>query len=313
MGGTDPTLGSSWRGPNRMCRAPRVLLACLLGGAAIVQASASNRAAQPAFQSAQKVTPKAAGANAPTIPNDFEIQAEQRLLVLANQSRRQAGAPPLILDAGLTQAARIHARAMLQARQISHQFDGEASLQQRLAAATKLQLDQEGENVALDYSAEGGHQHLMLSPPHRANLLNPNFNVVGMGVVRSGDQLYIVQDFGHALPNYSVADVKNQVAAAVNQMRRQASQPELQRRDLPAADDAACSMAKADKVATAPVHNLAQRFTVISYTSLHSEMLPSGAAHAIGSQNMTGFSVGACYGKTNTYPTGVYWVVLALE
>ena len=61
------------------------------------------------------------------------------------------------------------------------------------------------------------------------------------------------------------------------------------------------------------MHNLAQRFTVISYTSLHPETLPSGAAHAIASHNMTGFSVGACYGKTDTYPTGVYWVVLALE
>ncbi len=57
----------------------------------------------------------------------------------------------------------------------------------------------------------------MLSPPHRANLLNPAYNVVGLGVVRSGDRLYIVQDFGHALPNYSAAEVKDRIAATVAQ------------------------------------------------------------------------------------------------
>jgi hypothetical protein len=182
-----------------------------------------------------------------------------------------------------------------------------------LAATTQLQLEQEAENVALDYDAERGHQHLMLSPPHRANLLNPSYNVVGLGVVRSGDRLYIVQDFGHALPNYSAAEVKERIAAAVNQRRHQARQHELPRRDLPVADDAACSMAQADKLGTSSVRKLAQRFTVLTYTSLHPETLPTGTSHAIASRNLHSFSIGACYGRTDTYPTGVYWVVLSLE
>jgi uncharacterized protein YkwD len=124
---------------------------------------------------------------------DYEPEAEQQLLTLANQSRQQAGAPPLTMDAGLSEAARIHARLMRKNGQLSHQFEGEAGLRDRLAATTKLQLDQEGENVAFDYDAAHGHGHFMSSPPHRANLLNPDFNVVGMGVVRGGDHLYIVQ------------------------------------------------------------------------------------------------------------------------
>jgi len=265
-------------------------------------------------QSTQRATLKPAAATSPNIPfNDSELQAEQQLLALANQSRHQAGAPPLALDSGLSQAARTHAQAMLEAGQLSHQFDGEPSLPKRLAATTNLQLDQEGENVALDYSAEGGHQHLMLSPPHRANLLNPAYNVVGLGVVRSGDRLFIVQDFGHTLPNYSSAEVKDRVAATVNQTRHVASQPELQRRDLLVADDAACSMAQSDKLGTSPVRKLAERFTVLTYTSLHPETLPSGTAHAIASRTLRSFSIGACYARTETYPTGVYWVVLSLE
>jgi uncharacterized protein YkwD len=265
-------------------------------------------------QNTQRPTMKTAAATPADIPFlNAEPQAEEQLLYLANQARQQAGAPPLTLDPGLTHAARTHAQAMVDARQLSHQFDGELSLPQRLAATTDLQLDQEGENVALDYDPERGHEHLMLSPPHRANLLNPTYNVVGLGVVRNGNRLYIVQDFGHALPSYTVTELKDRIAVAVNQIRRQANQPELQRRDLLIADSVACSMAEADKVATAPARKLAERFTVLTYTSLHPETLPSGAAHAIASRTLHTFSVGACYARTETYPNGVYWVVLSLE
>ena len=235
------------------------------------------------------------------------------LLALANQARAKAGAPRLTLDPGLSQAARAHAEAMFTARQLSHQFDGEPSLPQRLAAATSTQLDQEGENVALDFDAADGHKHLMLSPPHRANLLNAAYNVIGLGVIRSGDRLYIVQDFGHALTDYSAAQVKERIAATVAQARHQAKQPTLARRDLSTADDAACSMAHADKLGTSPIQQLAQRYTVLTYTSLHPETLPANASSVLTSHNLRSFSVGACYGRTDTYPTGVYWIVLSLD
>jgi uncharacterized protein YkwD len=253
-------------------------------------------------------------ATAADIPfSDYDSEAEQVLLQLANQARRQAGAPQLTLDAGLTQAARAHANAMFAARQLSHQFDGEPSLPQRLAGATRTQLDQEAENVALDFDPEHGHQHLMQSPPHRANLLNPTYNVVGLGVIRSGDRLYIVQDFGHALPSYSTAEVKEQIAAALAQARVEARQPALARRDLPNSDDAACSMSQADKLGTSPIQQLAQRYTVLTYTSLHPEALPENGRPAVSSRNLRSFSVGACYARTSTYPTGVYWIVLSLD
>jgi uncharacterized protein YkwD len=303
-----------------MHRPHRLLLAfLLLTGSATVQPATRLMASPaegpaPSGQSTQKASLKPVAAKAPDLPfHDYEIQTEEQLLALANRSRKLAGAPPLMLDNGLSQAARTHALAMLQARQLSHQFDGEPSLAVRLAATTALQLDQEGENVALDYDAEHGHEHLMLSPPHRANLLNPAYNVVGLGVVRSGDRLYIVQDFGHALPDYSFAQVKERIAAAVNQSRHQNGQMELARRDLITSDDAACSMAHADKLGTAPVHKLAERSTVLTYTSLHPETLPGGTTHAITSPTLHSFSIGTCYSRTGTYPTGVYWVVLSLE
>ncbi len=265
----------------------------------------------PAEHASLKPASAAASPNIPFV--DYDSQSELILLDLANQARAQAGAPRLTLDSGMSQAARAHAEKMFGERELSHRFDGEPSLPQRLAAATRTQLDQEGENVAFDSDAEQGHHHLMLSPPHRANLLNPAYNVVGLGVVRSGGLLYIVQDFGHALPNYSAAEVKDKIAVTVTQARHQARQPNLARRDLPTADDAACSMAQADKLGTSTVHQLAQRYTVLTYTSLHPETLPESASHVLGSHNLRSFSVGTCYARTETYPMGAYWIVLSLD
>ncbi|MFZ0957168.1 MAG: CAP domain-containing protein [Candidatus Sulfotelmatobacter sp.] len=281
-----------------------------------ISAAPTGEAPDPAPQTGSKATLKPVAAASPDIPFhsiEFDAQAEQQILELANRSRQQAGAPPLTMDSGLTHAARVHAQAMLEARQLSHQFEGEPSLPNRLAAATQLQLDQEGENVALDMDPTQAEQHLMLSPPHRANLLNPAYNVVGMAVVRSGDRLYVVQDFGHALPNYSLAEVKDRIAGAVQHARRNASAADLPRHDLASADEVACSMAHADKLATPAVHQLSERYTVLTFTSLHPETLPTGSDRALASRNLRSFSIGACYAHTDTYPTGVYWVVLSLE
>ena len=274
----------------------------------------SNDGTAPVPQATLKPASAAAATASPDIPfRDYDPAAERMMLDLANQSRAQAGLAPLAFDPGLCQAARVHAEAMLAARQLSHQFEGEPSLAQRLGAVTKTTLDQEGENVALDFNPENGHKHLMLSPPHRANLLNPSYNVIGVGIVRSGEHLYIVEDFGHALPNFSTAEVKDKIAASVLRQRHQATQSDFARRDLPNADAAACSMAQADKLGTAATHQLAQRYTVLTYTSQHPEELPGAAGQALAGHNLRTFSVGMCYARTETYPTGVYWVLLSLD
>jgi uncharacterized protein YkwD len=290
----------------------------VLMGATLIRPSTRLMASEGQSDSAGKPKQEAmlspVAAKAADIPfEERDSQSEQILLGLANQARAQAGAPALKLDAGLCRAARAHAEAMLAAHQLSHQFEGERSLPQRLAAATSTQLDQEGENVAYDFDAENGHKHLMLSAPHRANLLNAGYNVIGLAVIRGDGRLYIVQDFGHALPTYSVAQIKERIAGTLAQARRQAKQADLSRRDLPEMDDAACSMASADKLGSAPISQLSQRYTVLTYTSLHPEVLPANAGQVVRAASLHSFAVGACYARTASYPTGVYWLVVALE
>ena len=241
----------------------------------------------------------------------FDPSAEQQLLEMANQARSQVGAPELRFDEGLTNAARAHADVMARQQQLSHQFDGEPSLPSRLAAASTLHLDHAGENVALDLTAADAHEHLMHSPPHRENLLDPSFNVAGFGVMRSGDRLYVVQDFGHSVPTYSVSQTEDAIWSSITRMRRAAHLPALARRSDAQLRSAACSMAQEDRLGTSSMHDLAQRYSLVSYTNLHPETLPANADRLIGDQRVSNVAVGVCFGRSGTYPSGVYWVGLA--
>jgi uncharacterized protein YkwD len=146
-------------------------------------------------------------ASAVSSPSPFEDPtAEHELLALVNQSRHEAGAPPLHIDASLNEAARAHARLMIERQQLSHHFDGEQPLMRRLLD-TGLRLDHVGENVAFNASAEKAFEALMQSPPHRRNLLDPTFNSAGFAAFWSDHRLYVVQDFAHRLPTISPASL----------------------------------------------------------------------------------------------------------
>src|SRR5579864_9194268 len=212
-------------------------------------------------------------------PNDsslYDTEAERELFDLANQARAQAGVAPLQMDDGLTQAARAHAAAMSGQRQLSHQFAGEPSLAQRLAANCTLHLDQAGENVSVASNVEQSHQGLMHSPPHRENLLNPAYNVAGFGVVRAGNSLYVAQDFAHSLPAYSPRQAGGLVSGSVARLRRENNLPQLQWMDSDAAQNTACSMARADSLKTPALRGA----YMLRYTTSQPEILPTAAAQA---------------------------------
>ena len=107
-------------------------------------------------------------------------------------------------------------------KQLSHQFAGEPALTRRIAIATDLRIDQAGENVALDVDIASAQDHLMASPPHRANLLDPSFNLAGFAVVRSGGRVYVVQDFARRLSVLSLHQTESMVASALNQWHKSA-------------------------------------------------------------------------------------------
>ncbi len=275
----------------------------LMASLAIVLTAGAVTLAVPALHAAQQSTPATADSQpSPT----YDAAAERRLLELANRERAKAGLTPLQKDEGLTQAAREHGAAMAAQKKLSHQFSGEPNLVHRLAANTKTRLDQAGENVAFAGSVDQAQDSLMHSPPHRANLLNANYNVAGFSVVRSGSLLYVTQDFGHSLPSRSDDEAEVLIGRSIDRIRAQARLPGLERMDSSVAADAACAMAKADSLKTpAP-----RRRAVVRYTTPQPQKLPAEALRAIGNTSLHSVAVGSCYARSATYPTGVYWVTL---
>jgi uncharacterized protein YkwD len=237
----------------------------------------------------------------------YDPQAERQLLDMANADRVRAGLAPLKMDDGLVRAARVHAAEMAAENQLSHQFSGEPSVPERLAASSSLHLERTGENVAMAGSPDQAHHALMSSPPHRDNLLSPNYNVAGFGVIRSGKMIYVAQDFGASLPSYSVQQAQDLVDASVEQLRAQAKLPRLQRVDSRSAQSSACAMARADSLSAAAPPPGA---SVLRYTSMTPQALPSEISKVIAARDLHTYSAGTCYARTQKYPSGAYWVVL---
>src|SRR5277367_4919601 len=128
------------------------------------------------------------------IPALAQESAEQQVMDLANQDRAQQGLPPLKWDPALAQAAAEHAQLMAQQPSLSHQYPGEPDLVARSGAAG-AHFRSIAENVALAPTPQALEQEWMHSAPHRANILNPAMNTIGVGLVRRGGYYYAVEDF----------------------------------------------------------------------------------------------------------------------
>lgn len=142
--------------------------------------------------------------------------AERALLQMANQFRAEHGVAPLAWNNALARAARAHARRMVsEPGGLEHQYPGEADVIARasregaLFAAIAENLAGRGQNPAQL------HQGWMNSPVHRANLLNPKMNAVGIGVIESRGLLYAVEDFAQSVPVPRRKEIESQVAAAL--------------------------------------------------------------------------------------------------
>jgi uncharacterized protein YkwD len=137
-----------------------------------------------------------------------------QLFSLANQARAAHGLGALKWDPALAAAAMRHCERMARAGSISHQYSGEADVDGRAGqAAAHFSLIEE--NVATGPYADGIHQGWMNSPGHRANLLSPAIDRVGLAVVARGHQLYAVADYSRAVPVLTQTQVEGNIAAAL--------------------------------------------------------------------------------------------------
>jgi uncharacterized protein YkwD len=141
--------------------------------------------------------------------------AERALFDDLNRERAAQGLPALHWDAALASAAREHASRMAQGNVLSHQLPGEPQVQVR-ATQAGARFTTIAENIAVAPNSATIHSAWMQSPHHRENILDPELNGVGIGVVRGSDGLFAVQDFSQAVANLNFKQQEQQVIANLN-------------------------------------------------------------------------------------------------
>jgi uncharacterized protein YkwD len=205
-------------------------------------------------------------------------QADQALFNAANRDRAAAGLPPFKWDAALATAAHQHALRMAQANQLSHQFPGEPPMQDR-ARQAGARFSTIAENVAQGPTPAGIHNQWMNSAPHRANLLAPDLNAIGISVVQSGNMLFAVEDFSDAVPTLSLEEQEKQVA----------SQLERQNFQVTAGSSDARKTCETDRGWVGP-----KPASILRYEMSDLSHLPDEAVQKAASGKFHSASVGAC-------------------
>jgi len=108
---------------------------------------------------------------------------EKNMLDLINNERRQNGLSRLSFDPKLQKASRQYAREMFTSGFFSHtsSIDGSSPAQRLERYGIEYRIT--GENLAFAPNLQIAHAGLMRSPGHRANILSPQFNLAGIGVI----------------------------------------------------------------------------------------------------------------------------------
>ena len=120
---------------------------------------------------------------------------EAEMLKLVNEERAKYGLKPVVADPQLTPVARSHSHDMFKRGYFSHYTPEGTDPFDRMKKAG-IKYYSAGENLALGQTLKICHQGLMNSPGHRANILNPSYGRLGIGILDGGSYgLMISQEF----------------------------------------------------------------------------------------------------------------------
>lgn len=120
---------------------------------------------------------------------------ELKMLELVNQERTSRGLKALKFDEQLVPVARAHSQDMFARSYFSHYTpEGKDPFDRMKAAGIKYYSA--GENLALGPTLKICHDGLMKSPGHRANILNPSYGRLGIGILDGGSYGFMIsQEF----------------------------------------------------------------------------------------------------------------------
>lgn len=136
-----------------------------------------------------------AGAPTPARP-EAPVGTADALVLAINDLRRRAGLGALRRDPLLGSVALGRARALAEALALSHGAEGSGPVE--ALASRAVYARRVAENLARAPSLAEAHARLCASPSHRAVLLDPNLDALGVGVARTATGIYLVELFAQA-------------------------------------------------------------------------------------------------------------------
>ncbi len=277
--------------------------------------SASLPVAQPKKASAEDNPPASSSPASSALstpgqpPPESETRGQKQLVELLNGERATQGLQPLVVDEGLTEAACKHSELMATHQVLSHQFKGEPALEMRVVAEN-LYSDRQAENIDINTDVPSTQKSFMHSPDHRANILNPNYNAVGVCVVKGHRRVYVTEDFARRLTKYSEPEADAIIQRTVEDYVTAHGMPAPVRKPHPQLRQMACDMASKDSVQSQDAAKLPGVHTAVAWTTAVPGELPSDATELLSHPMVAGYSLGACFAPSTSHPGGVYWVVM---
>jgi uncharacterized protein YkwD len=236
---------------------------------------------------------------------------ERQIFDWTNQERAKVNAPALKWNNRLVLAARLHSDEMARQKNLSHQLQGEPVFSERLSERG-ARFSGAAENVGFGDDAETLQMGWMHSPPHRANLLNPTYTDMGVGIVRAGNRLWATEDFATSVSSSSSEDFEQAVEQQIAARRRArklapltaAASPELRR--LACSGD---SSAGAALSATPHQHMQAYGF---NFTAPKPDQLPASLVNRVLDVPTGAYSIGACASRPDNNGMTTYRVLIVL-
>jgi uncharacterized protein YkwD len=132
-------------------------------------------------------------------PQDANSAFIARVLELTNVERQKAGLGPLAMNSQLSDAAQIYSQVLAGGDCFEHTCGPVPRFADRIGQAGYDGWSALGENIAAGYpTPEAVVAGWMASPGHRENILSPNYNEIGIGLVSGGGKFgtYWTQEFG---------------------------------------------------------------------------------------------------------------------